>query len=106
MKGYGIELTCEVLHEQGLQVTSRSYQAWKTRAAATRTRSDAVLIDRLRALKIRDGKGRQQSEIPYGRRKMTAWLGRGGFLDVSKHTIDRLMRDEGMNGLIRGRKPK
>jgi putative transposase len=37
---------------------------------------------------------------------MTAWLGRGGFPDVSKHTIDRLMRDKGMNGLIRGRKPK
>ncbi|MGP5411971.1 DDE-type integrase/transposase/recombinase, partial [Glutamicibacter ardleyensis] len=39
-----------------------------------------------------------------GRRKMTAWLRRNGFPEVSKHTVDRLMRDEGMNGLIRGRK--
>ena len=34
---------------------------------------------------------------------MTAWLVRNGFPDVSKHTVDRLMRDEGMNGLVRGR---
>lgn len=28
------------------------------------------------------------------------------FPDVSKHTVDRLMRDEGMNGLVRGRSAK
>jgi transposase InsO family protein len=37
---------------------------------------------------------------------MTAWLNRGEFVGVSKHTVDRLMRDEGMNGLVRGRKPR
>jgi putative transposase len=35
---------------------------------------------------------------------MTAWLARNGFPTVSKHTIDRLMRDEGIAGLVRGRK--
>nr|WP_272926246.1 IS3 family transposase [Glutamicibacter soli] len=40
----------------------------------------------------------------YGRRKMRAWLQRNGFPDVSKHTVDRLMRDAGMNGLVRGRR--
>ena len=40
----------------------------------------------------------------YGRRKMTAWLRRNGFPEVSKHTVDRLMRAEAMNGLVRGRK--
>jgi putative transposase len=35
---------------------------------------------------------------------MTAWLARSGFPEVSKHTVDRVMRDEGMNGLVRGRK--
>ena len=104
--GHGVELTCDVLREQGVAVTSRSYRAWKTRAAAARAQSDAVLIDRLKALKVRDAKGRQQPEILYGRRKMTAWLGRGGFAVVSKHTVDRLMRVEGMNGLVRGRKPR
>ncbi|WP_170211123.1 IS3 family transposase [Cryobacterium flavum] len=55
---------------------------------------------------MRDVQGRQQPEILYGRRKMTAWLSRGEFAGVSKHTVDRLMRLEGMNGLVRGRKPR
>ena len=37
---------------------------------------------------------------------MTAWLRRGGFAGVSQHTVDPLMRLEGMNGLVRGRKPR
>ena len=35
---------------------------------------------------------------------MTARLSRNASLGVSQHTVDRLMRDEGMNGLVRGRK--
>jgi putative transposase len=101
--GHGVELTCGILHEQGVAVTSRSYRAWKTRAAAARVQSDAVLIDRLRSLKTRDTKGLHHPEIFYGRRKMTAWLRRGEFAGVSKHTVDRVMRLEGMNGLVRGR---
>ncbi|NYJ18532.1 transposase InsO family protein [Leifsonia psychrotolerans] len=104
--GHGVELTCGVLREQGVAVTSRSYRAWKTRAAAARTRNDAALIDIFKTLRVRDAKGRQQPEVLYGRRKMTAWLARSGFSDVSKHTVDRLMRLEGMNGLVRGRKPR
>jgi putative transposase len=104
--GHGVELTCGVLREQGVAVTSRWYGAWKTRAAATRTRTDAALIDKLKSLKARDRKGRQQPEILYGRRKMTAWLARSGFHHVSKHSADPLMRLEGMNGLVRGRKPR
>ena len=60
----------------------------------------------MRGLNKRDAKGRPRPEILYGRRKMTAWLRRNGFPEVSKHTVDRLMRDEGMNGLIRGRKTR
>ena len=37
---------------------------------------------------------------------MTAWLWRTGFASVSKHTVDRLMRLEGMIGPVRGRKPR
>jgi transposase InsO family protein len=37
---------------------------------------------------------------------MTAWLGRNGFPGVSKHTVDRLMRLAGMNGLIRSRRTR
>ncbi|MGV8885520.1 MAG: IS3 family transposase [Microbacteriaceae bacterium] len=104
--GHGVELTCGVLREQGVKATARSYRAWRTREAAVRTRSDAVILDTLMALRVRDVKGRRRPEILYGRRKVTAWLARGSFPDVSMHTVDRLMRSEGMNGLVRGRKPK
>jgi putative transposase len=34
---------------------------------------------------------------------MTAWLARTGHPQVSKHAVNRLMRDEGMAGMVRGR---
>ena len=61
--GHGVELTCTVLREQGVQVTSRSYRAWKKRAAAERTLTDAVLLNRFKSLAVRDEKGRQRPEI-------------------------------------------
>jgi putative transposase len=88
-----------------LQVAPRTYRAWKSSEACARARSDAALLDML--LHVRTGnEGRPLPEVLYGRRKMTAWLARNGFPDVSKHTVDRLMRDEGMNGLVRGRSTK
>lgn len=48
--------------------------------------------------------GRPKPEVLYGRRKMRAWLQRNGFPDISKHTVDRLMRVAGMKGLVRGRR--
>ena len=65
---------------------------------------DAAVVAVLHRRRERDAKGRQKPEVLYGRRKMTAWL--GGFDGISEHTVDRLMRDEGMNGLVRGRKTR
>ncbi|WP_416351987.1 DDE-type integrase/transposase/recombinase [Subtercola sp. RTI3] len=104
--GHGVESICDVLHLQGVQVAPRSYRAWKTRPAADRTINDATVVGKLRSLRQRDAKGRQKPEVLYGRRKMTAWLARNGFAGISKHTVDRVMRDEGMNGLVRGRKTR
>jgi transposase InsO family protein len=42
--------------------------------------------------------------VLYGAASWTAWLARTGFPGVSKHTVDRLMRQEDMRGLVRGRK--
>ncbi|MCD2119598.1 MULTISPECIES: IS3 family transposase [Rhodococcus] len=39
----------------------------------------------------------------YGRRKMTVHLRNQGH-EVGKHTVDRLMRDEGLSGVTRGRR--
>ena len=101
--GHGVEPICEVLRQQGLAVAPRSYRAWKTLPACARYRSDAAVLDKLRHVRVGGPKGRPLPEVLYGRRKMTAWLARNGFPGISKHTVDRLMRDEGMNGLVRGR---
>jgi hypothetical protein len=95
--GYAVEPICAVLREQGVQVAARTYRAWKKRLPALRTIEDARVTDALRALKVPDTKGRPRPEIMSGRRKMTQWLRRNGFPEASKHTVDRLMREEGMN---------
>ncbi|WP_354183240.1 IS3 family transposase [Arthrobacter sp. UYP6] len=105
-EGYAVESICAVLREQDVQVAARTYRAWKTRLPALRTIEDARITDALLSLKVPDAKGRPRPEIIYGRRKMTQWLRRNGFPGVSKHTVDRIMREEGMNGLIRGRKTR
>jgi putative transposase len=69
--------------------------------------TDAEIVDRLRALATGGPGGRPAPEILYGRRKMTDWLNRAlaadGAAPTSKHTVDRLMRQLGMRGLVRGR---
>jgi len=104
--GHGVESICEALREQGLTVAPRTYRSWKAKPVPDRAVSDAAIIDVLRQVKTGGPAGGPLPEILYGRRKMTAWLARNGFPDVSKHTVDRLMRAEGMSGLVRGRKTR
>jgi putative transposase len=104
--GRGVESICGVLREQGLRVAPRTYRAWKTNPPSARTVDDAAVVDTLRHLKTGGPKGGPLPEVLYGQRKMTAWLARNGFSGISKHTVDRLMRQERMRGLVRGRKTR
>jgi putative transposase len=83
------------LREQGVQVAARTYRAWKHAQPSSRELADAVIIDALLATA-------GTPEGMYGRRKMTAHLRRAGH-DVSQRRVDRLMRDLGLNGRVRGR---
>lgn len=105
-QGFAVGSVCQVLCEQGVQVAARTYRAWKApgRQVAARTISDAVVADALlRARTSPDG--RPTPESLYGRRKMTALLRRGG-LAVAHCTVDRLMRELGMQGVRRGKVPR
>jgi putative transposase len=95
-RGFRVESICRVLAEHGAQVAPRTYRNWKIAAPSGRTVSDAALTDALRAT-IGTPEGM------YGRRKMTAYLRRRGHR-VAGCTVDRLMRDEGLCGVIRGRR--
>jgi putative transposase len=96
--GHAVESTCRVLREQGCRVAARTYRSWRQahRPVAARTMSDAAVIDALLA-------ARGTPEGLYGRRKMTHHLRRQGH-EVAFCTVDRLMRDLGMNGVRRGKR--
>jgi putative transposase len=96
-QGHAVESTCRVLTEHGCTVAARTYRSWKQpgRPIATRTTSDATLMDALIAVQ-------GTPEGLYGRRKMTRWLRRQGH-QVAFCTTDRLMRELGMNGVRRGK---
>lgn len=101
--GHRVELICQVLREQGLAATPRSYRSWRaTTAVPVRVLSDAAVIDVLRGLRTAGPEGGPAPEVLYGRRKMTKWLRRNGFPDIGKRTVDRLMREEEMRGVVRG----
>lgn len=94
--GYRVESICTALCEQGMQVAPRKYRNWKTSGASARMVADAQLTDALLATV-------GTPEGMYGRRKMTAHLRRNGHR-VARCTVDRLMRDDGLSGITRGRK--
>jgi transposase InsO family protein len=95
-RNFRVESVCRVLTEHGVQVAPRTYRSWKSSMPSARTVSDARLTDALRATV-------GTPEGMYGRRKMTAYLRRQGHR-VAGCTVDRLMRDERLSGVIRGRK--
>lgn len=94
--GHRVESICTALRELGVQVAPRTYRNWKTAEPSVRTLTDAQVTDALLATV-------DAPEGMYGRRKMTAHLRRQG-IDVARCTVDRLMRDEGLSGIVRGRK--
>ena len=95
-RGFRVESICRTLSERGVQVAPRTYRNWKRAAPSARTLTDAHLTDALRAT-IGTPEGM------YGRRKMTAHLRRQGHR-AAGCTVHRLMRDEGLSGVVRGRR--
>jgi putative transposase len=96
-RGHAVESICAVLTGAGCQIAARTYRSWRhpVRPLAQRTLSDAVIIDALLAT-------RGTPEQLYGRRKMTHHLRRQGYA-VAFCTVDRLMKDLGMNGVRRSK---
>ena len=105
-RGFAVGSICQVLRNQGVQVAARTYRSWKApgRQVAARTVCDAVVSNALLDARVGPD-GRPTPESLYGRRKMTALLRRCG-LQVAHCTVDRLMRELGMQGVRRGKTPR
>lgn len=90
-----------VLRQQGVPVAERTYRAWRHAQPSDRDRSDALIIDAIRAARV-TAAGQPTPESMYGRRKLTALLRRSGH-DVSQRQVARVMRELGIRGLVRGK---
>ncbi|WP_407670534.1 IS3 family transposase [Nocardia suismassiliense] len=93
---YGVESICAALTEHGVQIAPRTYRKARFRPPADRDVADAYLENALRELQ-------GSPEQMYGRRKMTRYLRRRGH-GAAFCTVDRIMGDLGMNGVVRGRR--
>jgi putative transposase len=109
-EGHAVESVCRVLREQGCQIAARTYRAWKQadRAVATRTVTDAMVVDAVRdlawTLDERTGARKLTPEGLYGRRKMTALVRRQRLPEASAGSVDRAMRLLGLSGVRRDKK--
>jgi putative transposase len=101
--GHRILAVCQVLGTLGVVFSDRAYRKARTRPPAARAVADAVVVEALLSTRRPDPRTqRPPRERFYGRRKMTHWLRRNGF-NVSYCQVDRLMRQERLHGLRRGR---
>ncbi|WP_375544711.1 IS3 family transposase, partial [Brevibacterium luteolum] len=96
---FGVELICRTLAaREGGFITSRGYRAAKTRPACQRQ-----IRDRELSVVIKDLHARNYGV--YGVRKMWHAMRRSGW-KIGRDQVARLMRQAGISGVVRGRKPR
>jgi putative transposase len=95
---FGVEPICRVLTKHGCKIAPSGYYAFKTRPASVRAARDAELVVLIRDVFFDRKKGRGIS----GARKIWRLLKRDG-IDVARCTVERLMRQEGLRGIRRGK---
>jgi putative transposase len=93
---FGVEPVCRVLSAAGVQIAPSTYYAWVTRPPSKRQLRDAQLTEQVRRV-------HQANYAVYGARKVWRQLRREG-VQVARCTVERLMRQEGLTGAVRGSK--
>jgi transposase InsO family protein len=95
-EGFGVEPICRVLPIAPSTYHDRKAKAQNAARASQRARRDASLRDRIRDIW-------SSNRGVYGARKVWHALRREG-VDVARCTVERLMREMGLKGVVRGRK--
>lgn len=93
---YGVEPICRALTGHGLKIAASTYYKAKAMPPSARAVSDARLSEQIRRVHA-------ANYGVYGARKVWRQLRRDG-VDVARCTVERLMRDAGLRGVVRGRK--
>jgi putative transposase len=92
----GVEPICRVLSEHGWNIAASTYYKVKAMPPSARAVDDARLSEAIRRIHA-------TNYGVYGARKVWHQLRREGH-DVARCTVERLMRDAGLAGVVRGRK--
>ncbi len=90
---WGAQPICRVLSEHGVPIAPSTYYAFTTRAPSARSISDEVMLAEVR--RVFSGSGNR-----YGADKVWWKLHREGIV-VARCTIERLMKDSGLQGVVR-----
>ena len=93
---FGVEPICRVLSEGGRPIAPSTYYAVKARRTCDRVIRDAELLAQIRRVHA-DNYG------VYGVRKVWLQLRREGIM-VARCTVERLMKADGLHGVVRGAK--
>ncbi len=93
---FGVEPICRVLAQHGAPITPGTYYAAKSRPASARAVRDA-------GLKTEIARVWKENYEVYGADKVWLELNRQG-ITVARCTVERLMRELGLQGVRRGRK--
>jgi putative transposase len=91
---FGVEPICRVLTEHGCPIAPSSYYAAKTRPTCDRVIRDAELLAQIRRV-------HKENYGVYGVRKVWHQLRREGIV-VARCTVERLMKADGLHGVVRG----
>jgi len=95
---FGVEPICRVLTEHRCKIAPSTYYAFRSRPPSTRSLADAALLPEIRRVHSDRALGRGL----YGVRKVWAQLLREG-LSPPRCQVERLMRDAGLTGAVRGK---
>lgn len=95
---FGVEPICRVLTQHGCKIAPSGYYAFKSRPASPRALRDAELVVQIERVFWDRKLGRGIS----GARKIWRLLQREGLV-VARCTVERLMRQQGLRGIRRGK---
>jgi putative transposase len=95
---YGVQPVLQALEDTPAQIAPSTYYAAKARPASARSRRDTVLIEMIKQIHA-------ENYGVYGARKIWHELQRRG-VRVARCTVERLMREIGLRGLLRDKSPR
>lgn len=95
---HGVQPVLQALKQTSVEIAPSTYYAAKARPESVRAARDRVLVEKIERV-------HEANYSVYGARKVWAELNRQG-VEVARCTVERLMRESGLRGLLRDKSPR